>query len=264
MGLYGMLLCGCANQPATDVQRGVELIRRAAVKDDPLAAYYLAFVYAAGVPGIQMNLDRAEPLAQRAVDRGMLRGVGLLAKIYKARGEGRKTTQYILRAAEVGDPEAISAEVDVYLYGKTPDPAKAVELVRRGALLGEPVFMEQYAMALELETGGLKQDRVLSRQLLRRAIAMGNRTAEADWAYGQVSGAFGIEADTAIGLATLQRLADAHISDAELLLARLLMTGDHVKRDKAAGIALARLAAEHGNKRAQLELEQADLVQKER
>ncbi|HEY7116911.1 MAG TPA: tetratricopeptide repeat protein [Tepidisphaeraceae bacterium] len=259
MVLYGGVLCGSSKLPATDVPGGVELIRQAAVKDDALALHQLAIVYTEGLPGIQVNLDRAEALAQRAMDRGMLRSLRVLAKIYARRGDQAKATEYIWRAVEIGDPDVIASTVDVYLYGKTPNPAKAVELLRRGALLGEPAFMEEYAMALELDLGGLKQDRVLSRQLLQRAISMGNRAAEADWAYGQVTGAFGVEEDKAAGLTTLQRMSDAGQTGAQLLLARMLMKGEYVKRDEKTAIALVRMAAEQGDKRAQRELERQGL-----
>jgi TPR repeat protein len=220
--------------------------------------HYLGLIYAAGTPGVPVDRELAESFAQRAVDHGMLRSVGLLAKIYSQRDDPR-ARQYLWRAVDVGDPEVISAAVDVCLYGKTPDPAKAVELVRRGALLGEPVFMEQYAMGLEMQTGGLKQDRVLARRLLRRAISMGNGAAEADWAYGQVTGAFGVEGDKTTGLATLKRMSDAGETDAQLLLARILIGGYYVMRYETAGFARVRTAAAHGDKRAKRELERQGL-----
>ncbi|HEY7116934.1 MAG TPA: tetratricopeptide repeat protein [Tepidisphaeraceae bacterium] len=263
MALYGTLLCEGSSLVTRDVPRGVELIRRAAVKGDMLATSQLGLVYSIGLPGVRPDLERAEVLAQRAVDHGMLRGLVVLANTYQARGDGQKALQYVTQASDAGDPEAMRMLVEAYLFGRTPDLTKAVELFQRGALMSEPSLLEQYAMALELELAGLKQDRVLSRHMLRRAISMGNRTAEADWAYGQVTGAFGIAPAEKTGLATLQRLADANVSDAQLLLARLLLKGEHVNQDRPAAIVLMRTAARLGNKRALRVLEQEGVALEE-
>jgi TPR repeat protein len=240
------------------------MIRRAAVKGDMLATSQLGLIYSIGLPGVRPDLERAALLAQLAVDHGMLRGLIVLANTCQARGDGQKALEYVTRASDAGDPEAMRMLVEAYLYGGTPDSHKAADLLRRGALMGDPPLLEQYAMALELELAGLKQDRVLERHLLRRAVSMGNRTAEADWAYGQVNGAFGIEPGEKTGLSTLRRLADANVTDAQLLLARLLLKGDHVKQDRPAAVTLIRTAARHGNKRAVRVLGQEGVTLEER
>jgi TPR repeat protein len=68
-----------------------------------------------------------------------------------------------------------------------------------------------------------------------------------------------VEDDKTAGLATLQRMSDAGETDAQLLLARILIKGEYVKRNEKTAIALIRMAAEHGDKRAQRELEQQGL-----
>jgi TPR repeat protein len=226
--------------------------------------YQLALAYSAGLPGVPANLERAEALAHRAVDHGMLRSLFVLSKLYQARGDGQKAQQYLARAIDAGDPKAIIMSAQSYMFGSSPDFAKAVDLMRRGALLGDRRCMTEFATALEMQLGGQKRDAVLEQRLLRRAISLGDRNAEAEWALGQVNGSYGIGVDKPTGLAKLQRLAGAGVPGAEMDLGGLLLKGKHVKQDEQAGIALVRQAARHGNPMAKLVLEKRGLAEKQR
>ncbi|HYE21674.1 MAG TPA: hypothetical protein VEA69_24725 [Tepidisphaeraceae bacterium] len=247
MALYGMTLCaGKAGGPA-DVPKGMDLLRRAARAGEPTGFHFLATVYAAGAPGVERDLATAQGMAKDAVDKGMARSLGLLAKVYGQRGDAERATEYAERAAKAGDPEMIQSVIRHYLLGPQPDPAKAVAWMRRGALMGEPARMFDYAVSLEDEVGGLKRDPALSRHLLRRAAAEGDRGATAMLALGRVTGAYGVPVDVADGVAALRRLVDDDVADAQWALGVLLVEGRHVPADRAGGAALIRKAAAQGH-----------------
>jgi TPR repeat protein len=249
MAVYGVALCGGLGVPR-DVRSGMDLLNRARGKGEPTAFYQLGRIYFAGAEGVPRNLDRAEDFLKVAVDKGVTRALNQLVKLYGARNDAARVVEYAGKAADAGDVEMTAFLAESYGANRPlplNDPAKALRLARRGALLEEPVAMRLYAYIHYRELFGQKKDPLLSRRLLQRAADLGDNESAAALEHGKITGAFGVS-EPGKGLAALEKLVAAGLPEAKFHLGRALYgdQGEPIKPDRERALELIREAAAAG------------------
>jgi TPR repeat protein len=240
---------------ARDVERGLADLRAASAKGDSLADYYLGTLQANGVPNLDLNAAQAH--LQRAAAGGMLRALGALAQIAVHHGRDQaQIFESVRNAAAAGDPEMILAMVNWYdTGGPGKDLGEALAWARRGALLGYPALMANYAIMLERGYGGAKGDPTVEASLLQRAAELGSLDAQAMLEVGRITGQFGIAINREEALQNLRELANGDHPPAQLWLGRLLVEGKEVPKDEVKGRRLIESAAKNGDEGAKQWLE---------
>lgn len=230
-----------------DPARGLKLLREAARLDEPCAHFRLGIIYISGLPGF-VEADRAEAKRhlQRAVDCGMLRGLGILALLARDDANRKEAVATATKAASAGDVESM---VLLYKYhtfdSQLRDPVEATRWAARGAYYNHPHLLAAYAVALD-EGVGTARDRHLASRLLQRAARLGDNDAKALLAFGKVVGRFGMLKNKELGLRTLEEMAASQISEAQMMLGRMLVAGQGVDRDEKRGRTLIKAAADQG------------------
>lgn len=198
-----------------DPAAALQMFKRAADLEYGPSIYKLAVGYRRGEMGLDKDNDKAIELAKVAADRGVSEALDFLTVIYlnsKRQAEARATND---RALKLGTSKALLHRAQAEDKG----------------LMG---------YAADTPTAG---------QWFQKAAAAGEAEAHLRLGYAHFQGEFGLN-DPVQGRKHLQVAADAGLKMAQTLLGESLEEGLGGPRDRAAAIALYRLAAAGGNGRA--------------
>jgi TPR repeat protein len=268
MSVYGNMLVFGIGVPR-DTLTGLQLLRAAMDRGEPVAVVYLGTAFLAGPPGLPRDLHKAVDYLREAAARGTPRGLAPLAKAYEELGQLPAAAEFYERAAAAGDRPAMILLTRVargQIRPEFSDAYKTPELWQSLLLPGTLWAIPQVEAAAALYlTDPLHSDPHLALLLLRRARRNGSTEAAAVLANSLVTGDYGVVADPQDGIARLEQLAaggptTAPVNDigeqqeaafgqaeAKWRLGRLLLDGRHVQRDEQRGKMLIESSAAGGN-----------------
>jgi localization factor PodJL len=160
---------------------GGSLLRTAALKGDPTAAYEVAVRYAEG-KGVAVNYDEAAKWYDRAADAGIVPAMFRLGTLYEKGLGGHKdidaARRYYIRAAERGNAKAMHnlAVLDADGGNKGPNYKSASEWFRKAADHG--VADSQFNLGILYARGiGVEQNLAESYKWFSLAAAQGDADA---------------------------------------------------------------------------------------
>ncbi len=246
----GILLAGTAVQ--RDIDRGLELISRAASHGNSWAWVHLGHVYTAGIDNVvESNYEKAFRCYKRADD---LDNPTASFHLGMAHEEGRGVTRnypealkLYRQAARRAWPPAMTRIGIFYQYGFAveKDISQASEWYQRAADLGDPVALNNLGGMYELGLG-FKKDRAKAVGLYERAAANGEPKAHLNLGRLYTEGVAGTKhPDKAFK--HYQAAAELGFSEGMVSLGFSYLDGTHIKKDQAQALRWFQLAAERGD-----------------
>ncbi len=238
------------NDSAT-VERGLEMLRRAADAGDPRALNGMATIYATGIAGIHKDLTTAAHYFERSLNEGYYPSALYLSSVLARSGESERSEALVKKAAELGDCQAIRLLAEHYGSG---DPIRSetefLRYVQRGALWSDPESTRRYALKIDdywanpkapeqydnLVKDHLtptKRDDPLVHRLLIQAERSGDSIAQLSVADSQIWGSRGSTVQMQRGIQTLNRAVKSgdSMGVAHFFLAHAYFAGRGVKQD---------------------------------
>jgi hypothetical protein len=157
--VFGRMLLK-ADGVAKDEIAAIGMLSSAVSAGRESAEIWVGQAYSLGI-GVDPDEDRAATILERCVKRNDWRAAYLLGRIYKARGERGQTSYYtnaiplFETAMQKGHVKSLNDLGMLHFqgFGTPRDVERGVAFFRRGAELGEPSSMMNYANCLEAGIG---------------------------------------------------------------------------------------------------------------
>jgi len=203
-----------------------------------------AAVEAEGERWLLMAAEQGDPFAQ------MRYGLLQLVKHERRAGyDARVLLKYLVPAAEQGEWGAQSALASLYMgYMRVPaDEVQRVRWLQAAAAQGDAESMKDLAGYLLQGGGGLRADPTLSLHWLRKAVALQHAGATRNLAGYHFNGLAGLPPSAIEGLAWLKKAAGLGDGLAQGQYGMVLIQGQLLKPDLAAGVDYIRQSARAEN-----------------
>ncbi|MBL8513022.1 MAG: sel1 repeat family protein [Betaproteobacteria bacterium] len=236
---------------ATFPERASEIAQwyqRAADQGFAMSQNNLANLYLTG-RGVEKNLKRAVEFSRAAAEQGIGNAAARLGTLYETGDgvplDGAEAVRWHEKAAAAGHAGSHTALFYLYGMGKLVprDAPKAAEWLKKAAELGEPnaikLFIDNRAK--------VPIDASVPTPVVKKAIELGDTTAQYVWAMRLQTGGHGTVKDMDESLRWLKTAAEAGQADAQAQLGYQYLFGTGVAKNEAEGVKWTRKAAATGN-----------------